>query len=104
VWSQRDGKKIYRGFPTHAAAKSWRIDATKDVKDGKRRAPTPDTVREAGAQLIAGMEDGRVLTRSGKRYKLSAIRSYRQSLENRVYPELGARKLSSITFPDLQGL
>jgi hypothetical protein len=43
-----------------------------------------------------------VRDRSGKIYKPSTIRSYKASLEHHVYPELGARKLFSITNPDLQ--
>jgi integrase len=103
AWSKADGKKIYGGtYPTRAAAKSWRTDAAKDVKDGKRRAPTPETVREAGEALVSGMEDGSIRDRSGKVYKPSTIRSYKRDLENYIYPEFGSRKLSSITYPDLQ--
>jgi integrase len=102
VWSKRDNKRIRRTFPTLAAAKSWRLDAMKGLRDGKLRAPTPETVREAGAALIAGMEDGSIRDRSGKRYKPSTIRSYKASLENHIYPEFGGCKLSTITYPDLQ--
>jgi integrase len=72
------------------------------LKQGKLRAPTPDTVRQAGEALIAGMKDGSIRDRSGKPYKPSTIRSYDASLERHVYPELGARKLSDVLYPDLQ--
>jgi len=74
------------------------------IYDEKRTtyAPTPETVREAGEALIVGMGDGSIRDRSGKVYKPSTIRSYAASLEKHIYPELGARKLSSITYPDLQ--
>jgi integrase len=102
VWSKRDGKRIRRTFPTLKAATIWRSDAMKGLRDGKLRAPTPDTVRQAGDALIAGMLDGSVRDRSGKVYKPATRRSYEASLEKHVYPELGAHKLSAVTYPDLQ--
>ena len=60
VWSKRDNKRIRKTFPTLAAAKSWRGDAMLGLKQGKLRAPTPDTVRQAGEALIAGMKDGSI--------------------------------------------
>jgi integrase len=102
VWSRKDGKKIRETFPTISAAKSWRSDALGEVRRGQRRAPTSETVRQAGGNLIEGMRDGSIRDRSGKRYKPSTIRSYEASLEGRIYPAFGARKLSSLTYPDLQ--
>lgn len=104
VYDARAGKKIRRTFATQASAKSWRADASSALGKGELRAATPQTVRDAGEKLIAGMTDGSVLNRSGRRYKPSVIRSYRASLERHVYPDLGARKLASITYPDLQDL
>lgn len=104
VYDKRAGKKIRKTFPTQAAAKSWRADATSALGKGELRAPTAETVRAAGEALIAGMEDGSVLNRSGRRYKPSVIRSYRASLERHVYLELGARKLANVQYPDLQDL
>jgi integrase len=66
------------------------------------RAPTAETVRQAGRALIAGMKDGSIRDRSGKVYKPSTTCSYEASLEHHIYPDLGARKLSSITYSDLQ--
>ena len=104
VWSRRDNTRIRKTFPTLAAAKSWRIDAQKGLREGKLRAPTRDTVRQAGEALIAGMKDGSIRRRGGKPYKPATIRSYEQSLRNHVYPELGRHKLSDVLFPDLQDL
>jgi integrase len=50
------------------------------------------------------MRDGSVRDRSGKVYKPSTVRSYEASLAKHVYEPLGARKLSSVTFPELQDL
>ena len=107
VYSPKDKRKIretFTGDGAFDAAKGWRIDAVKDMKDGKRRAPGPETVRAAGEALIEGMRDGSVRDRSGKRYKPSTIRSYKASLEKHVYDDLGARKLASVTYLDLQDL
>jgi len=42
------------------------------------------------------------LTRSGDRYKPSALRGYEQALRLRVLPELGGKRLREITRADLQ--
>jgi integrase len=72
------------------------------VRRGQRRAPSAETVQAAGEKLIEGMRDGSIRDRSGKAYKPSSVRSYEASLEKHVYPDLGARKLASVMFPDLQ--
>jgi integrase len=102
VWSKRDGKRIRKTFPTLAAARTWRTDAKKALQDGKMRAPTPMTLREAGELVVAGMKDGSVRKRSGERYKPSVIRGYEDDLRKYVFPELGACKLSEIQDVDVQ--
>jgi hypothetical protein len=72
-------------------------------RKGHAAAPTPEAVRAAGENLIAGMRNGSV-DRSGKVYKPSTVRGYEASLENYIYDDLGARKLSSVTYPELQDL
>jgi integrase len=104
VWSPRDRKAIRRTFPTRAAAKSWRVDAAAAVSKGALGAATPTTVREAGESLVAGMRAGAVLTRSGDRYKPSAIRGYEAALERRVYPKLGGLRLADVRLRDVQAL
>jgi integrase len=104
VWSRRDKKVIKRTFPTLAAAKGWRSDATKDLRGGRMRAPTPETLREAGDAWLEGAKAGAIRTRSGDTYKPSAIRSYEGALTTRIYPELGANKLSEIQRRDVQEL
>jgi hypothetical protein len=46
-----------------AAAKTRREDAASAVRQGRMRAPTTTTLREAADALIAGMRDGSVLDR-----------------------------------------
>ena len=79
VWSPRDEKRLRKTFPTLTAARAWRAEAQTAVRRGAMRAPAATTVREAAGELIEGMRSGRVRTRSGDRYKPSAIRSYEAS-------------------------
>ena len=66
--------------------------------------PTRTTLREAAEAWLAAAEAGVVRTRSGDRYKPSALRAYRASLDARVLPELGALRLSALTRPQIQEL
>lgn len=102
VFSARDGKKIRKSFPTEAAARQWRADATSAVSRGGMRAPAPTTVREAATAFLAGAREGSIRNRSGDAYKPSVIRSYESALELRVVPEFGAVKLAELTAADLQ--
>jgi integrase len=101
VYSKRDKKKIRRRFATHAAAKGWRTDALKAVKDKKLRAPTSKTLRQEVDEWLAGAREGRILTRQKQRYKPAVLRLYKTSLDLRVLPELGDRRLADIDHADL---
>lgn len=46
VWSNRDGRRIQKTFPTEAAALTWREDARVDLRRGVLVAPRPTTLRE----------------------------------------------------------
>ena len=59
VYSKRDGKKIRRSFPTLAAAKGWRTDALKQVKDKRLRAPSARTLRAGGRRVARRRPRGR---------------------------------------------
>jgi integrase len=102
VYSKRDRRSIRKHFDTEGAARTWREDMRGAVRQGKVRAPTSTTVREAGDALIAGMRDGSVIDRSGKPYKPATIRSYERALRLRVEPELGHGRLSSLDRRDVQ--
>ena len=101
VDSKRDDKKIRKTFPTKAAARTWRADAGTQLKRGALRAPTKTTLREAAKVWLRGAEVGEIRNNSGHPYKPSTLRGYRQALEERVLPEIGAAKLSEITTSDL---
>jgi integrase len=104
VYSQRDGKKIRKAFPTQAAAIAWRDDTRSAVRRKLVRAPTTIKLREAGEAWLEGARAGVIRSRSGDVYKPSTVRGYEQGLRLRVYPELGSMKLSEITRTDLQDL
>jgi integrase len=102
VYSKRDGKKIRKSFPDRASAKSWRDDAGYQVRKKLLRAPKPTTIAEAAKAWLDGARTGEILTRSGDRYKPSAIRSYEAALRLRVEPELGGERLCDLACTDLQ--
>lgn len=104
VWSAREGKLIRRSFPTLAAARSWRAEASTAVRRGTLTAVRPATVRQAADDLVAGMADGTVRNRSGDRYKPSVVRGYRAHLKRHVLPELGGMRLDAVRRADVQAL
>jgi integrase len=104
VYSKRDGKKIRKTFPTHAAAVAWRNDASTAVRKKLLRAPTSVTVDQAGDAWLEGARAGLIRTRSGEAYKPSAIRAYEKALRLRIRPEIGRRRLSDVSRLDLQDL
>ncbi len=104
VWSAREKRRIFKTFPTHAAAKAWRGDALVALRKGTMRAPTATTLRQSADAWVDGARDGSIRTRSGDRYKPSAIRGYDASLRIHVLPELGGARLSDVTRADIQDL
>ena len=100
------GAKVRETFPTLAAAKAWRADATSQMNAGKRIGPSAMTLREAADAWLAGAEaePPTVLTRGGRPYKPQVIREYRRTLEKHVLDDLGSHRLSDIRRGDLQAL
>jgi integrase len=92
-------------------ATSWRKDARvalrrgRDIDQGGRK-----TLRTVAAEWLKAAEAGTVRTRSGDRYKPSAVRSYERSMRLRVYgPDapmawLGDEPVEDIRRADLQAL
>ncbi|MGI8478664.1 MAG: tyrosine-type recombinase/integrase [Gaiellaceae bacterium] len=68
------------------------------------RAPSPGTLREAAEAWIVGAREGMIRTRSGDRYKPSALHGYEAALRTRILPELGGAKLSDVRRTDVQDL
>jgi integrase len=104
VYLKREERKLRKTFPTQAAAKAWRSDALSASSRGQLRSPTTITVRTAADELLAGMRDGSIPTRSGARYKPSAVRSYAEALRLRLLPVVGDARLSDVRRADVQDL
>jgi integrase len=106
VYDRRSGTKIRKTFPTLAAAKAWRADATSQLNRGRMVAPTRQSLRETAEAWVSGAEaePPTILNRSGQPYKPSALRGYKADLNRYVLPELGATRLSELRRGDLQNL
>jgi integrase len=107
VYSKRDAKKIRRSFAGKgalAAAKGWRTDALKAVKDKRLRAPTSKTLRQEVEEWLAGARAGEIRNKREQPYKPAVIRNYELALRLRVLGELGDRKLADIDQADLLDL
>ena len=102
VWSRRDGKRVWKTFPTLGAARAWQVDTKQALRKGTLRAPTAVTLREEAEAWLAGARSGVIRTRGGRPFKPSVLRSYERALKLRILPELGGAKLGSITHIDLQ--
>jgi integrase len=102
VWSAREGKRVFKTFPTRAAAKEWRTEAQVALRRGTMRVGSAATLREAVERWLEGVRSGAIRNRSGHAYKPSVIRGYETALVTRVLPQLGGARLSEITRVDLQ--
>lgn len=104
VYSPKDERKLRRTFPTHAAARSWRADAKRQLDQGALRAPGKVTLSQAATAWLDGAKAGSVRNRSGQPYKPSTLRGYEKALKARVLPVMGTEKLTAITTAELQEL
>lgn len=107
IWNPDTKKLIRRVFTGEHAkieAQLWRADAAKARSMGALRTPAKLTVGQAADDLIAGMRDGTILDRSGRRYKPATIRSYERSVNVAIKPALGTKALGAVTQGDAQAL
>jgi integrase len=104
VFSKRERKVIRKTFRTLAEAKAWRQDSLVALRKGRMRSPTRTTLNEAAELWLSGAKEGLIRTRSGDRYKPSALRSYEGALLTKALPELGQLRLSSVTRNSIQDL
>jgi integrase len=102
IYDRRSGKKIRRTFRNLSEAKGWRHDAASELRKGTLSTSTKTTLREAGDAWLEGAKSGAIRTRSGHVYKPSTIRGYESALKERIYPELGACRLSEVRRVDVQ--
>ncbi len=104
VYDKAAKEKIRQVFATATAARAWRSDALSGVQRGTLRVSGPTTVADAADAAVAGMTAGTIRTRSGDRYKPSAIRSYKQAFDVHARADLGAIRLGDIERRDVQRL
>ena len=104
VWVRREGKKVRKTFAGYEEARQWRTSMLKLSQDGALRAPSAVSFRAASDEWLRMAETGAIRTRSGDRYKPSALRGYEQALRLRLVPAIGAHKLNDIDRADLQRL
>ena len=104
VWSPGERKRISRTFPSLAAAKAWRHDASVALRRGTLLIGGGAKLRDAAADWLEAAEAGLVRNRSGDPYKPSVLRGYEQALRMRILPALGEKQLSEIRRSDLQRL
>ncbi len=102
VWSAREQKTIRKTFPTLAEARSWRHESQVALRNGLLRSSSKVTLDQAATAWLSAAAAGLARTRTGEAYKPSAIRAYRQALNHRVLPTLGAKRLTAITHTMLQ--
>lgn len=104
VFDRRSSKKVRKSFPTLAAAKGWRTDASSSLRRGAKFATTPLTLEQAAEAWLAQAERGEVLSRYRRPYKPSVLRGYRADFERYVFPALGAVRLGDVVADDFQAL
>ncbi len=77
-------------------------------RDSEARSEHPSrsstTLRDAWTVWLEGAKAGTIRTRSGDRYKPSALRSYDAGMEARVLPVLEGAKVSALELRDFQDL
>src|SRR5215204_522448 len=92
VFSSRERRTIRKTFQTLSDARAWRADSQSSLRKGTLRAPTRTTLAEAADDWLEAAKTGTARTRSGDRYKPSALRSYEEALRTKVL----ARKPSTL--------
>jgi integrase len=106
VFDKRTGDKIRYTAKNKTEAKLWRQDALVALRRGELRAPRQGERRVGAAldELVAGMQDGTVLDRSGRRYRPSTIRNYAADIRRWINPKLGHLRVSELRRGDIQRL
>ena len=102
VYSPGERRTIRKTFRSLSDARAWRAQTTVAVGQGTLRAPTRITLAEAAEAWLESAESGVIRTRSGDRYKPSALRAYRLAIEGKLVPALGGLRLSALTRPVVQ--
>ncbi len=96
AWDNDAGRRIYKTFPTRAAARNWKRDVEVKLKNGTLHAAEPTTVAEAWEQWIIAARAGVVRARGGSEYKPGVLRSYELSFQGRLLRSFGRDKVGDI--------
>lgn len=105
VFLAREGKRITKTFPREPEARSWRVDAMREVERGTLRASPRDarSLAVALAEFVRGMESGAIRPKGRERYKPNTVRSYERALRGRISKAPLARiKVAELQRRDLQ--
>jgi integrase len=104
VYDKRSKRKIRRTFPTEAAAKSWRADATGAVRRRELATATRTTIGEAWDAWLEGARAGTIRKRrGGAAYKPGVLYTY-EIVWKRIEEDLGGCRVSELTRFDVQQL
>jgi integrase len=103
VWDPRARRLHRKTFRVRAEAITWRDDVRVAVRNGTIRPAARTTVLEAADAFVAGMADGSILDRTGKPYKPSTRRSYKQAIHTYLKADILARMaLTDVRRRDVQ--
>jgi integrase len=88
-------------FPKAIEARNARADLLAAVREGRPVGSSGLRLEQAAEKLVAGVTDGVVLNKYGRRYRSGAVIDLRSSLA-KVPAQLQARRLDDITRGDVQ--
>jgi integrase len=83
-------------------AKNWREDAGSALRKGTLPTPSRQTVERAAQAWLEGARAGQITKPDGTSYKPSVLRQYKADLENKLLPEIGHIRLSTLHRRDVQ--
>jgi integrase len=95
-------KRIYRTFPTKAAAKAWRRDMQVKIARGEVRAIDPTTIADAWALWLVKAQAGVIRSRGGELYKPGVIHTYELSFKGRLLDQFGTTKVGALKRVQIQ--
>jgi integrase len=97
-------RRIFKTFPSAAAARSWRSAMQVKIKTGEAGAIDSPTLRDAYAAWATRAADGVIRNNRGELYKPSVLRSYNEVMHKHVLPRLGSRRLTDVRLVHVQDL
>ncbi len=102
--SKSKRQKVFSGKGAKSAAKNWREDTGSALRKGPLPTPSRQTVEQAARAWLKGAREGEIRKPDGSPYKPSVLRQYEADLENKLLPEIGHIRLSTLHRRDVQRL